>query len=431
MRQYRSYLYFIVALIPVLGLQVTVASTEIAFQLSTAEKYELTQMVYTDGFDSIPANPNVYETVQTYSDFDLNQVAGTISPNERFTIINQVVNHQNQVVFQLSDQTYILADTSLVYDDQIITSQAVDATYWTKDNFTVWSSPIGNQAKKISTKLSAYQSISISEIAETQAGIFAKVGENQWISLDDLSETDNRIDAVQEMLEKKYNKSNISIFVKQLSTDRTAGVNQSTMMYAASVTKLPVLYYTQQLIDEGQYALTDNLKYTKETNEFTGSYDPSGSGSIVKTADNKNYTVGTLIDKVAKESDNAASNILAYYVTNQFDESYYDAITAITGTKWDMETRQASAEMAGLMMEAIYKQDGGIIDSLSSTNFDNQRISRDIDVQVAHKIGDAYDYRHDVAIVYAEDPFILSVFTNESTYDTISQIANDVYEILK
>ena len=82
-------------------------------------------------------------------------------------------------------------------------------------------------------------------------------------------------------------------------------------------------------------------------------------------------------------------------------------------------------------MEAIYNQNGEIISYLSSTDFDSTRISKDIDVQVAHKIGDAYDYKHDVAIVYADQPFILSIFTNNASYDDITNIANDVYSILK
>ena len=96
-----------------------------------------------------------------------------------------------------------------------------------------------------------------------------------------------------------------------------------------------------------------------------------------------------------------------------------------------MKARNMSSKTAANLMEAIYNQDGGIISYLSSTAFDTTRISRDIDVQVAHKIGDAYDYKHDVAIVYADEPFILSIFTNNASYDDISNIANDVYAILK
>ena len=52
-------------------------------------------------------------------------------------------------------------------------------------------------------------------------------------------------------------------------------------------------------------------------------------------------------------------------------------------------------------------------------------------MKVAHKIGDADEFKHDTGVVYADSPFILSIFTKNSDYDTISQIAKDVYEVLK
>ena len=67
----------------------------------------------------------------------------------------------------------------------------------------------------------------------------------------------------------------------------------------------------------------------------------------------------------------------------------------------------------------------------SSTDYDGERISKNIDVPVAHKIGDAYDFKHDVAIVYADSPFILSIFTDKEGYDKITSIADDVYGIFK
>ena len=82
-------------------------------------------------------------------------------------------------------------------------------------------------------------------------------------------------------------------------------------------------------------------------------------------------------------------------------------------------------------MSLINQQNGSIIDALSSTKFDDQRIARDLPVKVAHKIGDAYDYRHDVAIVYTNSPYVLVIFTDHSNYDTISNISKDIYEVLK
>lgn len=96
-----------------------------------------------------------------------------------------------------------------------------------------------------------------------------------------------------------------------------------------------------------------------------------------------------------------------------------------------MVGRLASPKMAGQVMEALYEQDGLAIQALQITQFDNQRISRDIPVPVAHKIGDADEFRHDVALVYAKEPFVLSIFTAHEDYELISQIANDVYRILQ
>ena len=47
------------------------------------------------------------------------------------------------------------------------------------------------------------------------------------------------------------------------------------------------------------------------------------------------------------------------------------------------------------------------------------------------KIGDAYDFKHDVAIVYANSHFCSVYFTNHADYDTISKITDDIYEGFK
>ena len=202
-------------------------------------------------------------------------------------------------------------------------------------------------------------------------------------------------------------------------------------MYAASVAKLATLYVTQEKINTGELSYSQKWTYIDAVNHFNGSYDPSGSGKLNKEADNKDYSVDELLQLTAKHSDNVAANMLGYYAANQFDSSFYQTVRTIAGQSWDMTGRQLSAHSAGNLMEAIYYQNGRIIDYLSQTDFDTERISKNIPVKVAHKIGDAYDYKHDVAIVYTDSPFILSIFTDKASYDDISQIADDIYNILK
>ncbi|HFU4054619.1 TPA: serine hydrolase [Streptococcus suis] len=421
----------IVWLLPVLfGWQV-VDSTEIPFKLTAQEEYELTQTVYDQYFQTIPQNPNVFQVENLYSDLELTQVVGQLKPNQAFSITDVIVNSKKELVFQIDNASYIVADTNKLFDDVVLTETFVEQTYWTNKNLTVLSSPIANQAKEVKTDIQAYQAVTISKISTTPIGDFAYVADKGWIAIDDLSTVDNRMEAVQALLTQKYSKNNIGIYVKQLSTGQSAGLNQDKVFYSASIAKLPILYYVQEQINAGQIDLTTKVKYTAESMVFPGAYVVGGSGSLSKTPDNKEYSLEELINKTAKESDNVASNLLSYYVTHQFNDNFYQNITAITGSKWDMVTRETTAEVAGTMMEALYEQEGYVLESLLSTQFDNQRISKDIAVPVAHKIGDADDVKHDVAIVYAESPFVLSIFTDKSSYDEITQIANDIYGILK
>ncbi|HFI0025651.1 TPA: serine hydrolase [Streptococcus suis] len=406
-------------------------STEIPFQLTAQEEYELTQTVYNQYFQVVPQNPNVFQVENLYSDLELTQVVGQLKPNQAFSITDVNVNSKKELVFQIDNASYIVADTHKLFDDAVLAETLVEQTYWTNKNITVLSSPISNQAKEVKTDLQSYQPVNISKIATTPLGDFAYVADKGWLDMGDLSATDNRMDAVQEMLNQKYSKDTIGVYVKQLSTGQKVGVNQDKTFYSASIAKLPILYYVQEQINTEQVDLTTKVKYTVESMSFPGAYVVGGSGSLSKTPDNKEYSIEELINKTAKESDNVASNLLSYYVTNQFDDNFYQLTTAVTGSRWDMVTRETSAEVAGNMMEAIYYQNGYVLESLLSTQFDNQRISKDIAVPVAHKIGDADDVKHDVAIVYAESPFVLSIFTDKSSYDEITQIANDIYGILK
>ena len=78
--------------------------------------------------------------------------------------------------------------------------------------------------------------------------------------------------------------------------------------------------------------------------------------------------------------------------------------------------------MAGKVMEAIHNPKWICIGSLNlKTDFDNERIAKGVSVKVAHKIGDADEFKHDTGVVYTDSPFILSIFTKNSDYDTISK----------
>lgn len=122
---------------------------------------------------------------------------------------------------------------------------------------------------------------------------------------------------------------------------------------------------------------------------------------------------------------------MGYYLSKQSDATFKSKMSAIMGDDWDPKEKLISSKMAGKVMESIYNQNGFVLESLTKTDFDNQRIAKGVSVKVAHKIGDADEFKHDTGVVYADSPFVLSIFTKNSDYDTISKIAKDVYEVLK
>lgn len=424
----RKYLLFLL-IVPVILNSQTVISTE--QDMTEEQKYGLTTVNYDSYYAGLLSNPNVYQTTVTYKDADLTAVSGKLEPNTPFQTMEFHVNDAGTPIFKLKDGSFIPADKRLVYEDLLLSQEQVNQQVWLKKEIEVYEKPLVNGVKKVTNKLTPYSKVTLTQISQTPQGTFGYIDGNGWINLEKTSEEDTRLEKAQDLLNQKYNKDNLSVFVKQIDNDLTAGVNQDKKMYSASISKLLYLYYTQKQLDNGKFTLNDGLKYIAAVNDFSGAYDPSGSGSLPKEADDKEYTVQDVINRTAKESDNVGSNLLGYYLADQSDKDFQKAIDQLAGQHWDVEEREASAQMAGQIMEAIYYQGGYVLEAMSQTNFDQQRIAKDIDVKVAHKIGDAYDFRHDVAIVYAEKPFVLSIFTEQSDYDTISQIAKDIYEVLK
>ena len=419
--------FLVILLLPIFFKSVHVVSTENPVIIPEQEIYSLAQSPYSFYFQDKIESPQFYGTTPVYSTEELVKESGKVTPESKLTILEWRLNSQGQAVFKLSNNQFIAADKRLLYDASQVYHSSKKV--WLDPEFVIYNSPYDKEELK--SNLSAYQEVETDMTLFAEGREFLHIKQTGWIATEYTSEEDNRMQKVQELLSSKYQNEQFSIYVKQLTTGKEAGLNENQKMYAASVTKLPYLYSVQEKINQGDYQLDTKLKYVSEVNDFPGSYKPEGSGSLPKTADNKEYTIKDLITKTAKESDNVAHNILAYYITNKSDEAFKKEMATIAGEEWDVTDKLASAKMAGQVMESIYNQNGFVLESLSQTAFDNQRIAKNISAKVAHKIGDADEFKHDTAIVFTDSPFIISIFTKNSDYDTISKIAQDVYEVLK
>ncbi|MFZ2556290.1 MAG: serine hydrolase, partial [Lactococcus raffinolactis] len=141
-----------------------------------------------------------------------------------------------------------------------------------------------------------------------------------------------------------------------------------------------------------------------------------------------------LINRTAKDSDNVASNMLAYYETDRFSENYQSEITKIAGQPWNPIEREASSEMVGRILEALYHEGGAGYNALIGTDYDTERIPAKLpkSVQVAHKIGTADEFNHDAALIFTSEPYILVIETNnDADNEELANISQAVYEVMK
>lgn len=408
-------------------------------ELDPAEKLDLTpkeralliQVPFGLFYQDLPRKPLAAQDLVTFKDQDFKQVAKTILLNQALDLQSLVYREDGTPLFKLKDGSYLLASRGLVYDHQLLTSEKVDSQLWLQPGAQFYKEVPSAQTKPAKVSYKPYQQVRIVQKLTYPRGQFALTEKGEYLAWSSLSQEDNRIQGVQEILDQKYKDDGIGIYVKQLDTDQVAAVKADQTMYSASITKLPYLYYVQQQVQDGNLKWTDTFTYTKETEDYDGAYDPAGTGSLPKEPDGKTYSLKELEEKAAKESDNVAHNMLGYYGTDSSNAAFHKEIRQIVGQNWDVVDREVTPEMAGLLIEAIYRQKGELLEMLKQTQFDDQRIPKELPVPVAHKIGDADEFHHDAAIVFAKSPYILVVFTENKDNELISQISKDIYEVLK
>lgn len=235
---------------------------------------------------------------------------------------------------------------------------------------------------------------------------------------------------VQQFLNSWQHDGDMEVQVLSLTSNDSASFDADKLMVAASTGKLPALYYTQKRINEGTLKATDSFVYDNVINQQAQSYQSDGAGSLQYDEFGGSYTIDDILKRTAKESDNQGANFLMYYACNNYDDTMRSVISSIIGRSWT-DNSQISAKENALLMQAIYKQGGALVDYLHGTDFDGERIDKYLPVKVAHKIGDLDEYCHDVAIVYAEQPYVLAVMAANSDYENIAQVSKSIYEILK
>lgn len=246
----------------------------------------------------------------------------------------------------------------------------------------------------------------------------------------------DKIERAKQEAEGYIGSKDVGLYCIELKSGKSFGVNQDKIYYAASTGKLPEILYTQKKLDEGVINVNTKFPYHDYVNDIPGAMVRGGTGVLKNNLrEGETVDVGHLLRYACSFSDNLASNMLGYYVCDKNDGSFKTYIGSVISKNIAVFSKNFSARDTAVLMKAVYDESsrgsGQAISYLQCTNWDTVKIPKYIPVKVAHKIGINGAYNHDVAVVYGENPYVISIMTRGENDEFISQLSKKIYDILK
>lgn len=224
--------------------------------------------------------------------------------------------------------------------------------------------------------------------------------------------------------ESKY----ISIVYYDLINEAGFELNKDIDYRSASTAKLFTVMCLYDYVHKNIININEEIYYTQ--NDYEG-----GTGIMQGMDLSRPYTLKELADYSILHSDNIAFNMILRRIGYNEVISYYENIIGhnIEGT-----ITMSASDGAKLLLKLYKNEDNNplyndLINNLKNTDFKN-RIERDLPIySVAHKIGSYDSYIHDIGIIYTENPYILTIFTNKLGYaeDKIGDISKIIYDYNK
>lgn len=203
----------------------------------------------------------------------------------------------------------------------------------------------------------------------------------------------------------------ISMAYYDIETGFSLIINPDKHYYQASVMKAPYMLYIYRLALSGKADLEEKLVYTED-------FKREGTGVLKEMEFDTEFTVEELIGYCLEESDNSAFAMLR----KKFPEDgYIDYIKSIGITHEDdakaFNQPQICGETAIIFSQAIYDfidEGNPYSENLRyhMTHSRNAMIYGGEGAEVVRKYGWHGGYFHDMAIVYSERPYMLTIMTN-------------------
>ncbi len=203
----------------------------------------------------------------------------------------------------------------------------------------------------------------------------------------------------------------ISLAYRDIETGYTLTINPDKHYYPASVLKAPYMLYIYRLALSGQADLEQKLVYTEK-------YRREGTGVLKNMEYGTEFTVEELIGLCLEESDNSAFAMLRELYPEEDYEQY--ALSLGITHKDDAKGKnqpQLCCESALIFSQAIYdfiEENNPCSENLRyhMTHSRNAMIYGGEGSEIVRKYGWYEGYFHDMAVVYGENTYLLTIMTS-------------------
>lgn len=226
----------------------------------------------------------------------------------------------------------------------------------------------------------------------------------------------------------------VSFAYEDLYTGLHIGYNEENTYFAASVIKSAVVLYVYELYVDNKLDLNEVLTYEP-------SFYIAGTGSLQYQKYGTKYTIRELIAKTIIESDNVAYAMLCSRVKNTDIRNYWKNKGVTTFWYGNNIWGQVNSKDGSIYMRELYKfmdRHPELKDEIQSYYFKSAtRLIKlnNNNIPIAHKSGWTSAAIHDMAIVYNEQPYVLSInslmgYDNFSTFFLkASNLINEFHEL--
>jgi beta-lactamase class A len=237
---------------------------------------------------------------------------------------------------------------------------------------------------------------------------------------------------VQQVITSK--KGNYAVTYLDLKTGKTFGINDTMMMTAASVNKVPIIAVLYYLENKGKIGFNEQI--TLQQSDI----QDYGSGSIRYGGAGQTYTIKSLAKLTLQESDNTAAHVLANKIGMDVIQS---TINSWGLTQTSMDNNQTTTADMAILFKRIYDdkvttpaKTKELLSFMTNTETEDRLPSElPAGTLVQHKTGDGVGFLHDVGIIHKGDNlFFVGVLTSDTgsdeaaTKETIGRIAKTVYD---